>query len=80
LCGFLVTFALRGQHPYPGTAILGDIGSGVRVVERQPVEVIVGTVNDELVKNQRTFVCEAPGSFVTVRPEPLAVVDLVTGP
>ena len=59
-----------------GTSIVGDIGGAVRFVEREPVQVLVGTVNDELVKNLRTFVGEARAAFATVRPQALAVVDL----
>jgi hypothetical protein len=48
----------------------------VRFVERQPVQIIVGTQNDDLVRNQRTVVGEAHAAFVTVRPNALAVVAL----
>ena len=43
------------------------------------MEVIVGTVNDELTNNLRTFVGEAREAFVVVRPQALAVVDLGAG-
>jgi HK97 family phage major capsid protein len=59
-----------------GDAIVGDIGGAVRMVERQPVEILVGTQGDELVKNQRTMVGEARLTFALVRPQALAVVAL----
>ena len=59
-----------------GTAVVGDIGGAVRMVEKAPVEVIVGTVNDELVRNLRTFLGEAREAFAIVRPQALAVVEL----
>jgi hypothetical protein len=58
---------------------VGEIASAVRIVEKEPVRVIVGTVNDELTKNLRTFVGEARTAFAGVRPQALAVVDLGAG-
>jgi HK97 family phage major capsid protein len=60
----------------PGDCIVGDIGGAIRMVERQPVEVIVGTTGDELIHNQRTMVGEARLAFAVVRPQALAVVAL----
>ena len=61
-----------------GQAIVGDIGSAVRLVEREPVQVFSGTVQDELVKNERTFVGESRVAFATVRPQALARVVLTS--
>jgi hypothetical protein len=51
----------------------------VRYVERDPVQVIVGTTGDELVHNTRSFVGESRGAFAVVRPDALAVCDLGGG-
>ena len=37
---------------------------------------LVGTQNDDLTKNLRTFVGESRAAFAIVRPQSLAVVDL----
>ena len=49
------------------------------MVEREPVQVIVGTVDAELTHNQRTFVGEVRSAFAVVRHQALAVVDLGAG-
>ena len=59
-----------------GGAIVGDIGGAVRLVEREPVQVIVGTIDQELTHNQRTHVGESRCAFATVRPQALAKVNL----
>ena len=58
------------------TVVVGDIGAAVRFVEREPVQVIVGTQNDEVLRNERSFVVESRDSFVTVRPQALAKASL----
>lgn len=44
------------------------------------MEVIVGTVGDELIHNVRAIVGESREAFAVVRPQALAVVDLACPP
>lgn len=59
-----------------GTVIVGDLGGAIRVVEREPVQVLSGTVQDELIKNLRTMVGESRLAFAVIRPQALAKASL----
>ncbi len=59
-----------------GTALVGDFGQACALFDREQSAIRVGTINDQLIRNQQTILAELRAAFVCWRP---LMISRVTG-
>lgn len=57
-----------------GTALVGDFGQACALFDREQSAIRVGTINDQLIRNQQTILAELRAAFVCWRPKMLTKV------